>query len=239
MSDSPGHEDEDQFCLFSLKTCLPVGFFTNDSVSYSAEDMFIHMAFVEPECGDCMIKALITASGVRGLDAILPHPEQTAVPEERQRKRWERSEPMLPLVDRWQLGNFSLYSVIRPNQDQWEGTDRSVDGSINLRQWSIKLLSRYAYVLGESRSLWNDEEKLDTNDRVNKLAIQLDPEHCRAFDCGRQFGQRYQRQAGVYQRRSAGRFAGRCTRSVQIVDERDVGLGRREMGAAHGERRRR
>ena len=148
LSDRPGREHREQKCVFSVRECLPADFYTDASLI--AEDMFTHIAFAEPQCGDCLVKALITASGERGLEAILPRHHQTVMPERRGRARWERSEPMLPLTDSWEAGNFSIYSMVRPGQDQWPGAKPSKDGSVNLRQWSIKLLSRYAYVLGET-----------------------------------------------------------------------------------------
>jgi 3-O-alpha-D-mannopyranosyl-alpha-D-mannopyranose xylosylphosphotransferase len=151
MADLPGQESSETSCAIFLETCFPPTFFTDQSMSYSAEEMFTHLAFAQPQCGDCLIKALVTASGERGLDAVLPRSDQAISPEIRQQRRWERSEPMLPLVDHWQLGNFSVYNVVRPDQDQWTGTTPSSDGSVNLRAWSIKLLSRYAYVMGKLR----------------------------------------------------------------------------------------
>jgi len=149
LVDHPGQESLQTPCFVPFKVCFPQGFLTDRTATFSAEEIFSHIAFSEPECGDCIISALVTASGERGLDAFLPRSDQVLQPEIRQRQRWERSEPMLPLVDRWQLGNFSVYNVVRPDQDQWDGAEREVDGSVNLRQWSIKLLSRYAYVVGE------------------------------------------------------------------------------------------
>lgn len=147
LSDRPGREHRERQCTFSVRQCLPADFFTDRPLV--AEDMFTHIAFAEPQCGDCLVKALVTASGARGLEAVLPRRDQTVIPENRGRARWERSEPMLPLTDSWEAGNFSVYSLVRSGQDQWAGTATSTDGSVNLRQWSIKLLSRYAYVLGE------------------------------------------------------------------------------------------
>jgi len=151
LSDRPGREHRENTCIFSVRECLPADFYTD--VPLDAADMFTHIAFAEPQCGDCLVKALVTASGERGLSAVLPHHDQAIVPERRNRTRWERSEPILPLTDTWEAGNFSVYSLVRSGQDRWAGTKPSTDGSVNLRQWSIKLLSRYAYVLGESVSV--------------------------------------------------------------------------------------
>lgn len=134
--------------MFEFDECLPAHFFSDPSHPIDAEYMFTHLAFAQPQCGDCMIKALISASGDRGLSAVLPHAEQTILPEERRHRRWERTEPILPLTDHWQYANFSAHSIIRPLQDQWRGTHQEPNGRVSLRQWCIKLLSRYAYVLG-------------------------------------------------------------------------------------------
>lgn len=137
-------------CIFDFDTCLPPAFFSDPAQPVDAAHMFTHLAFAQPKCGDCMIRALISASGPRGLSAVLPLASQTILPEARQHRRWERSEPILPLDDTWQQTNFSAYSIIRPHQDQWRGTHQEPDGRVNLRQWCVKLLSRYAYTLGST-----------------------------------------------------------------------------------------
>jgi 3-O-alpha-D-mannopyranosyl-alpha-D-mannopyranose xylosylphosphotransferase len=134
-------------CIFDARVCLPMDFFTNPKAEHSATDMFTQLAFAEPECGDCLITALIAASGSRGLSAILPTKEQTFVPPRREKQRWERSEPMLPLESVWTGADFSLEAVVRPGQDTWDGTAKP-RGEVSLRDWSIKLLSRYAYLTG-------------------------------------------------------------------------------------------
>lgn len=93
--------------------------------------------------------ALINASRPRGLSAILPHADQTFEPEVRERSEWEREEPMLPLVSTWYEGNFSLNSVVRPGQDHWTGESGDLD-RVKLREFCVKLLSRYTYSVGKS-----------------------------------------------------------------------------------------
>jgi 3-O-alpha-D-mannopyranosyl-alpha-D-mannopyranose xylosylphosphotransferase len=137
-------------CIFDFDTCLPPNFFPDPAQPVEADYMFTHLAFAEPRCGDCMIKALVSASGPRGLSAVLPRVTQTIEPETRRHRRWERSEPILPLDDTWQLTNFSAYSIIRPNQDQWRGSRQEPNERVNLQQWCIKLLSRYAYTVGST-----------------------------------------------------------------------------------------
>lgn len=94
--------------------------------------------------------ALTNASGQRGLSAFLPDANVTFEPEVRDRGEWEREEPMLPLVPDWKEGNFSLAAVIRPGQDIWEGEKGRSSNKVNLREYCVKLLSRYTYSVGES-----------------------------------------------------------------------------------------
>lgn len=159
---------DDETCMFDLAECLPAEFFSDPSRPIDAEYMFTHLAFAQPQCGDCMIKALITASGERGLSAVLPLAHQTILPEERKHRRWERTEPILPLTDTWQFANFSAHSIIRPLQDQWRGTHQESDGRVSLRQWCIKLLSRYAYVVGNTE--WEFELIQNLNDLETAIA---------------------------------------------------------------------
>lgn len=144
LPDNPSSEAPLGSCAFSLSRCLPPNFLSN-SESTSAVDAFTHLAFVEPNCGDCLIMALVNASGRRGLSAFLPSEMQTFAPEKRERRMWERTEPMLPLVNDWRLGDFSLRSVVRPGQDVWE---EARSEAVNLRAYCVKLLSRYTYSLG-------------------------------------------------------------------------------------------
>lgn len=66
---------------------------------------------------------------------------------------WKRSEPILPLTATWGEADFSLQSVVSRGQDSWAGSEARGDGGVDLRDWSIKLLSRYAYVFGQSVSV--------------------------------------------------------------------------------------
>jgi 3-O-alpha-D-mannopyranosyl-alpha-D-mannopyranose xylosylphosphotransferase len=145
----PGSYPAGSTCTLSLSTCFPSDFFTS-STSYSAQSIFRGIAFEHPECGDCIINALITASGDRGLAAILPEAEAVFFPPEKEPRMWERSEPMLPLTSHWEGSDFSLAEVVRNGQDAWAGISPREDGGVRLREWCIKLLSRYAYTHGKS-----------------------------------------------------------------------------------------
>jgi 3-O-alpha-D-mannopyranosyl-alpha-D-mannopyranose xylosylphosphotransferase len=143
---SDGKTVQIESCVFSLNTCLPESFF-NETTPHSAAHMFTHIAFVRPECGDCLIMALVTASGPSGLSAVLPREDQAFKPEVRNKAEWEREEPMLPLVANWREGDFTLAAVVRPGQDQWEGGHGGSE--VKLREFCVKLLSRYTYSIGE------------------------------------------------------------------------------------------
>ena len=142
--------DKPEWCHLSLSECFPADFFTQPDTVYDASEMFAHIAFEKPQCGDCLITALVSKSGPRGLSAFLPDAKQVFYPENRSPRRWERSEPMLPLTSSWQNVDFSLGAIVRPGQDVWNGSEAQSDGGISLRSYAIKLLSRYAYVIGET-----------------------------------------------------------------------------------------
>jgi 3-O-alpha-D-mannopyranosyl-alpha-D-mannopyranose xylosylphosphotransferase len=137
-------------CSISLSKCFAPDFLSS-STPYPAQEIFRNIAFVHPECGDCLIDALVTASGTRGLSAFLPSETDVYYPEQRDPAEWERSEPMLPLTSTWEGVDFSLNMVVRPGQDTWDGIQPAEDGAVRLREWCIKLLSRYAYTFGECR----------------------------------------------------------------------------------------
>ncbi|WVQ83148.1 hypothetical protein IAT38_005286 [Cryptococcus sp. DSM 104549] len=141
-------------CTFQLDLCLPPSFFS-PSQTFSASDLFTRFAFEHPDCGTCLIDALVAASGKRGIEAFLPAPDAVFFPpgtEEGEEGMWRRSEPMLPLVGRWQDGDFGLGANVRRGQDVWEGAKEREDGGVELRRWVVKLLSRYNYIYGTTPS---------------------------------------------------------------------------------------
>ncbi|OCF45807.1 hypothetical protein I317_00295 [Kwoniella heveanensis CBS 569] len=165
---------EDAVCTFKFDQCLPPSFFTNASTPISADGMFAHLAFARPECGDCLISALVRKSGERGLDAFLPSKEQiyhSSARDNSTRAGWRRSEPILPMVNDWRIADFSLGANVRSGQDVWQGAERRSDGGVELRRWCIKLLSRYNYIYGGTASLFapihTSTQILSTLDRVD------------------------------------------------------------------------
>lgn len=107
------------------------------------------MAFAERPCGDCLITALVSASGERGLHAFLPEEDAMYYPPVGASEGvWDTTEPVLPLTKTWQEADFDLKDVIRPGSDVWYGEEASESQGISLRKWSIKLLTRYHYAMG-------------------------------------------------------------------------------------------
>ncbi|KAI0700068.1 hypothetical protein BC835DRAFT_478460 [Cytidiella melzeri] len=104
-----------------------------------ASDVFANIAFRKFECGDCMITALVKASGQLGLSAFLPPPTRSlsslagkVVPVD--------TIPHLPLVNKWEDGQFALRDVVGFSQNT------------NVRDWTLRLLQRYRFVIGETPS---------------------------------------------------------------------------------------
>ncbi|GMK56901.1 hypothetical protein CspeluHIS016_0307410 [Cutaneotrichosporon spelunceum] len=102
-----------------------------------AQDVFKRLAFEDPACGDCLIMALVSASGYLGLAAVFPPPGATygSPTSHTNHKNTDTStQPHLPLTPTWEEADFSLRAVVA------RGT--------NLRHFSMRLLARYLYVSG-------------------------------------------------------------------------------------------
>ncbi|KAG8929980.1 hypothetical protein FRC02_004793 [Tulasnella sp. 418] len=93
-----------------------------------ASEFFKHVAFREPTCGDCIISALVTASGRQGLKVFLPPQGNTTETNE-----MEAKPSYLPLTSNWEKTDFSL---------------NSVTNTTNLRSWTIRLIHRYRFLIG-------------------------------------------------------------------------------------------
>ncbi|BEJ12056.1 hypothetical protein CspHIS471_0205160 [Cutaneotrichosporon sp. HIS471] len=146
------HNGDTKHCIFSISQCLPKDFFSNDE-DVSAVDVFRTLAFELDGCGDCLIDVLINESGERGLSAFFPSADALYFPPKDQSKRmWERSEPMLPLTPTWEEANFSLAYNVRTGQDGWKGVRPRTDGAVRMREWCVKMLSRYTYTYGRTPS---------------------------------------------------------------------------------------
>ncbi|ORX33950.1 hypothetical protein BD324DRAFT_643648 [Kockovaella imperatae] len=157
-------------CTFRVAQCLPPDFFESDEPLDAAE-MFRHFTFSEPSCGDCLIMALVSASGPRGLEAFFPDPDAVFHPPAQQEPAaFQREEPMLPLTPSWVDTDFRIESIMRSGQDSWPGVKPRMDGSVNMRQWCIKLLSRYAYVFAWTQTqFFQIHSTIQLRTAVNKL----------------------------------------------------------------------
>lgn len=94
-----------------------------------------------------VIMALVTAAGPLGLSTVFPPKHaiyQTERDDEQLRTVDYLDPPHLPLSATWQEGNFSAESVF---------SKTSLPGEpVNLRKWTMQLLSRYLYMDGRSIS---------------------------------------------------------------------------------------
>lgn len=89
-----------------------------------------------------MIMALVTASGPLGLSEFLPRTDATYRNEPSGRQTHYLPPPHLPLTATWHEADFSIRHVMMgtalPNE------------TVNLREYCMKLLSRYLYISGTS-----------------------------------------------------------------------------------------
>ncbi|KAG9092209.1 hypothetical protein FRC06_000197 [Ceratobasidium sp. 370] len=119
-------------CRIEFNVCFPPEL-TN------ASDVFKHVAFRAPKCGDCIINALVSASGPLGLSAFLPNPTHGLKSTHQQSVR--DPAPHLPLVSDYQTGDFSLRGVLG-------------DSTTDIREWTVRMLQRYRFVIGDTPSIF-------------------------------------------------------------------------------------
>jgi 3-O-alpha-D-mannopyranosyl-alpha-D-mannopyranose xylosylphosphotransferase len=89
--------------------------------------------------------ALVTASGPLGLSAFLP-PKGTSHINRPPQGAWPKylPPPHLPLTPTWHEADFSLENVL--------SITALPDEEVDLRQYTMRLLSRYQYLSGASGS---------------------------------------------------------------------------------------
>ncbi|BEJ06147.1 hypothetical protein CcaverHIS641_0306690 [Cutaneotrichosporon cavernicola] len=146
-------------CDFELTRCL--GPFWSDHLDIPSQDMFKRLAFEESQCGDCLIMALVSASGYLGLSAIFPPQDATYT---RPRGTPPSVVPHLPLTPTWQEADFSLASVM---------ANSALPGKVNLRHYTMRLLARYLYVSGATdaqfKGLENPKQTNETLREIDRL----------------------------------------------------------------------
>jgi hypothetical protein len=85
------------------------------------------------------------ASGRLGMEAFLPSPFRTVPASESAGGTHDGDEdevPHLSMEPRWQDGRFSIPAILGESPR-----------SVNVRAWTLKLLQRYRFVVGEQRRL--------------------------------------------------------------------------------------
>jgi len=127
-------------CRISYAECFVVEDWEGDATL--ASEIFKNIAFRHQRCGDCVIMALVQASGPLGLSAFLPPRDRTLASRIDLQDAPDAVVPHLPLVDDWQDGDFSLQEVASSSQE------------VNVRDWTLQLLQRYRYVIGDTPSMF-------------------------------------------------------------------------------------
>ncbi|WWC59711.1 uncharacterized protein I303_102273 [Kwoniella dejecticola CBS 10117] len=149
-------------CVLDLDRCF--GSFWTREEDVSSADMFKRLTFQYPECGDCLIMALVTASGPLGLSAFFPSKgttfENLPLSPDRPYPRY-LPPPHLPLTPTWHEADFSLESVM--------STTALPGESVNLREFAMKLLSRYQYLSAKSVSHFHMLKSAEHAHRVFKM----------------------------------------------------------------------
>lgn len=138
-------------------------------------DMMKRLTFQYPECGDCsksffssifplhfhqswlkqtlflsVIMALVTASGTLGLNAFFPPKETTVTaPELGPGNGYPKflPPPHLPLTPTWHEADFSLANIL--------STTALPGEQVDIRQYCMRLLSRYLYLDGKPMSMFS------------------------------------------------------------------------------------
>lgn len=115
--------------------------FDSSEKNETASDFFKRIAFEQPKCGDCIITALISASGQSGIDKFLPIVHTKAMYE-------ADAEPLtslshLPLTSEWATTNFSISRILPKSL---------IESDEQLRKWCVRLIQRYSYVMGSVAS---------------------------------------------------------------------------------------
>jgi len=137
-----------------------------------ASEVFKNLAFRELQCGDCVLTALVKNSGTLGISAILPPPDRTLGS-----LAGKLLSPILagaadvshlPLVERWEDGDFSLREVM------------GASGERNVRAWTLDLLQRYRYVLGSTPSVF---ERLQSPKQAVSVLQKIDKNKDAALLC--------------------------------------------------------
>ncbi|TBU22887.1 hypothetical protein BD311DRAFT_675085 [Dichomitus squalens] len=144
-------------CIIRRDECFGGG---DPGKPLTASAVFQNIAFEKTHCGDCVIVALINASGRLGLSAVLPHPDRHSPPSDTEPSAdGSYTLPHLPLVADWHEGQFALRDVMKYAPDT------------SIRQWSERIMQRYRYVIGGTPSAF---ERLISLQQVKGMLASVD-----------------------------------------------------------------
>lgn len=130
---SPGPS---RFCTLEVQRCFKISGSSDTPVLQDSTDLFKHIAFSQPTCGNCLMVALLGASGSKGLEAFLPPKEDLAFGGS-QMSSPISDTPILPLSKSWRDADFTVQT--------------NVPRDMTLRSFATRLLLRYSYVMGHVR----------------------------------------------------------------------------------------
>ncbi|PWN27174.1 hypothetical protein BDZ90DRAFT_272208 [Jaminaea rosea] len=171
-------------CRLDIAACLSG--LVRDDGRMLAQDLFKRIAFEKGEkCGDCLLVHLLGQSGQRGLNAFLPPQGKVFPPSETAPRPQE--EPHLPLTPTY----FSLNKSQELSEDpafifspyeednKPDFSSASVSSSLgwaqkSQRDFALRLLQRYSYVIGSSPSRFHRMEfEASTAAFLDDLSIEL------------------------------------------------------------------
>lgn len=145
-------------CVLTRSTC-----FGDSSTNETASDFFKRIAFENSKCGDCIITALIGASGISGIDKFLPDHHTELDPNIHSTALTSPSH--LPLTSDWTTTDFSITHAIPRG---------SLPAKMTLRTWCIRLIQRYSYVLGSVESdLYKVEHASDLEAKMSEIELKV------------------------------------------------------------------
>ncbi|KAG8971643.1 hypothetical protein FRC05_010899 [Tulasnella sp. 425] len=161
-------------CTIQLTTCFTVP--DPKGGTTTASDIFKNVAFRNPQCGDCILSALVTRSGETGLSALLPDPSR------RFPTRLARGAASLPkrgpqrAAAAEAAGGESNLVARLPVAKSWEAADFTLRGvaaqvgSVSVRQWVLQAIYRYRFAIGSTSSTFvRLETPIQSNSTLSKL----------------------------------------------------------------------
>ena len=123
-------------CSMSLQNCFGTADFFTSPGRVSIDDTFKRLTFQHPECGDCLITALLSNSDYTGLEAFLPSRSLRKPRTLRSRKAADENVPYIGgNATYWREADFSFKTAIG---NDWKPRD-----------FAVRLIQRYSYVIGE------------------------------------------------------------------------------------------